>query len=94
LPATDFFVLEPSKDTANALTFPGTRFAGSSLHQRDPRSALFEGYTGDANARRPVSASPSRGLGGYGYTGGSGSSSNGNLGVQGNSYRPATPNRR
>ncbi|CAM1510412.1 Fc.00g007470.m01.CDS01 [Cosmosporella sp. VM-42] len=71
------------------------RFGG--LHQRDSRSALFEGYTGDA-ARRPVSASPSRG--GYGYGGyGAPPAANGGgqyLGVDGGNkgFRPATPNRR
>ncbi|KAJ4136822.1 protein transport protein bet1 [Fusarium oxysporum] len=43
------------------------RFGASSLHQRDSRSALFEGYTGDAASRRPVSASPNRGYGYGGY---------------------------
>lgn len=74
------------------------RFGG--LHQRDSRSALFEGYTGDA-ARRPVSASPSRG--GYGYGGyGAPPAANGGqyLGVDAGrsgstkGFRPATPNRR
>ncbi|KAI0025749.1 hypothetical protein F4780DRAFT_223964 [Xylariomycetidae sp. FL0641] len=63
------------------------------LHQRDSRSALFEGYGGgNDSTRRQVSASPSpRPLGGYGYNGGSGSS--GHLGVDNRgAYRPATPN--
>ncbi|RBR03528.1 uncharacterized protein FIESC28_11753 [Fusarium coffeatum] len=72
------------------------RFGASSLHQRDSRSALFEGYTGDAASRRPVSASPSRG---YGY-GGYGAPSPSPLGQSGYdasrpaSFRSATPNRR
>ncbi|KAF6821303.1 ER-golgi snare complex subunit [Colletotrichum sojae] len=76
-----------------------SRFGGSSLHQRDSRSALFEGYTGD-NSRRPVSASPSRVGGGYGY-GYAGSSASpapmgSHLGVDngGRGFRPATPNSR
>lgn len=67
------------------------RFGASSLHQRDSRSALFEGYTGD-NARRPVSASPSRGYGYGGYPGTAPSPSH--LGVESKGFRPATPNRR
>ncbi|KAH6885909.1 hypothetical protein B0T10DRAFT_87937 [Thelonectria olida] len=73
------------------------RFGASSLHQRDSRSALFEGYTGDAASRRPVSASPRQG--GYGYGGyGAPSTSNTGLGISGSGpqggFRPATPNRR
>ncbi|KIH91586.1 blocked early in transport 1 [Sporothrix brasiliensis 5110] len=81
-----------------------SRFGSSNLHQRDPRSALFEGYTGpgaDASAnRRNMNASPSR-FGtpggspsgyGYGYPGGNG---NGNgLAPQNGGYRSATPNKR
>ncbi|CAF3564089.1 hypothetical protein SNK03_001645 [Fusarium graminearum] len=72
------------------------RFGASSLHQRDSRSALFEGYNGDAASRRPVSASPNRG---YGY-GGYGAPSPSPLGHGGfDSSRPApfrsaTPNKR
>ena len=74
----------------------------SSLHQRDSRSALFEGYTGSgADSRRGITPSPSRGYG-YGYPGGGGAP-NGNgthLGVDGGgsssrgAFRPATPNKR
>lgn len=82
-----------------------SRFGNSNLHQRDSRSALFEGYTGaGADNRRPVSTSPSRpGVGGgygYGYPSGSGSGTptggptSGHLGVGKGSYRPATPNSR
>ncbi|EXF84230.1 hypothetical protein COL5a_011652 [Colletotrichum fioriniae] len=81
-----------------------SRFGASSLHQRDSRSALFEGYTGGGssdNGRRPVSASPSRLGGGYGY-GYAGSSASPappmggtHLGVDANrGFRPATPNKR
>lgn len=77
----------------------GTRF-NSSLHQRDSRSALFEGYTGSgADSRRGITPSPSRGYG-YGYPGSSGApDGNGSqhLGVDSSSrggFRPATPNRR
>ncbi|KAF6822835.1 ER-golgi snare complex subunit [Colletotrichum musicola] len=88
----------PSRRTG-ALTPQTPIFGGSSLHQRDSRSALFEGYTGD-NSRRPVSASPSRVGGGYGY-GYAGSSASpapmgSHLGVDNGSrgFRPATPNSR
>ncbi|KAL2149618.1 hypothetical protein VTH82DRAFT_8270 [Thermothelomyces myriococcoides] len=86
-----------------------SRFASSSLHQRDSRSDLFKGYTGGASSR-PVSASPSRQLhqqqyyggNGYGYGGyqpsgstGIGASGSSHLGVPvGGGYRPATPNRK
>lgn len=72
-----------------------SRFGHSSLHQRDSRSALFEGYNGADSTRRQVSASPSpaRG-GGYGYNGGAGGSGSQHLGVENRGYRPATPNSR
>jgi len=72
-----------------------SRFGPSSLHQRDPRSALFEGYDGGGSDRaRNASASPSRAAynGGYGYTG-TVSGSPG-LSVERPGYRPATPNSR
>ncbi|KAI1447434.1 hypothetical protein F5Y02DRAFT_24343 [Annulohypoxylon stygium] len=72
-----------------------SRFGHSTLHQRDSRSALFEGYSGSGRnsadpARRP---SPSVGYG-YGYPGGnSNGSANNHLGVDNRgAYRPATPN--
>jgi len=67
------------------------RFGASNLHQRDSRSALFEGYTGAGAQQRTVSASPSR-LGGYGYPGTNESS--GSLGIPQSGYRPATPNKK
>ncbi|KAI0485692.1 hypothetical protein F4859DRAFT_392465 [Xylaria cf. heliscus] len=70
-----------------------SRFGHSTLHQRDSRSALFEGYNGGDSTRRQVSASPSPALGGYGYNVGGGSSSQ-HLGVENRGYRPATPNSR
>ncbi|CAK7209288.1 protein transport protein bet1 [Sporothrix curviconia] len=82
-----------------------SRFGSSNLHQRDPRSALFEGYTGpgaDASAsRRNMNASPNRfgtptsSGGGYGY-GYPGSNNNGDGGLapQNGGYRSATPNRK
>lgn len=73
-----------------------SRFGNSNLHQRDSRSALFEGYTGSGadGGRRPVSTSPSGGYG-YGYPGSNGSAAGGHLGVEKNkAYRPATPNSR
>ncbi|KAH6717907.1 hypothetical protein DL95DRAFT_385233 [Leptodontidium sp. 2 PMI_412] len=80
-----------------------SRFGPSSLHQRDPRSALFEGYNGggsangNGNARSNGSASPNRYAGGgYGYSGGNAGGMNGagGLGVESPGYRPATPNKR
>ncbi|KAI1353290.1 hypothetical protein F5Y01DRAFT_65059 [Xylaria sp. FL0043] len=73
-----------------------SRFGHSSLHQRDSRSALFEGYSGADSTRRQVSASPSPALGGYGYNGGGGGSGSGSqhLGVDNRGFRPATPNSR
>ena len=65
-----------------------SRFGASSLHQRDSRSALFEGYAGDQTRRSPASVGSGSG-GGYGYT-----SQNGGLGVEKQGYRPATPNRK
>ncbi|KAK3397252.1 hypothetical protein B0T20DRAFT_253135 [Sordaria brevicollis] len=83
-----------------------SRFAHSSLHQRDPRSDLFKGYSGSsASERRSANASPARyGGGGYGYGGGvgvggsnygnyNGGSSSSTLGVQERGgFRSATPN--
>ncbi|KAK9413519.1 putative Methyltransferase [Seiridium unicorne] len=75
-----------------------SRFGGSNLHQRDSRSALFEGYKGGADTtRRQYSASPASVGGGYGYSGGypGSNGSGGHLGVQENKgFRPATPNSR
>ncbi|GJN74142.1 SNARE domain-containing protein [Purpureocillium lilacinum] len=77
------------------------RFGASSLHQRDSRSALFEGYTGDpSKTRRTTTASPA--ANGYGYGYGYGYSGNGGGGADGvgggsrpgSGFRPATPNRR
>jgi blocked early in transport 1 len=61
------------------------RYGASSLHQRDSRSALFEGYNGPGANQRPVSSSPSR-LGGYGYPGGNGAT------PPPGGFRSATPN--
>ncbi|KAI9860974.1 MAG: protein transport protein bet1 [Vezdaea acicularis] len=74
-----------------------SRFGASSLHQRDPRSALFSNYHGD----RTTSGSPSRNLGGsggYGYGGESSRAASGspygdmNGGPGG--FRPASPNKK
>ncbi|CAF9922969.1 MAG: protein transport protein bet1 [Alectoria fallacina] len=68
-----------------------SRFGPSTLHQRDPRSALFDSYTGDRN--RTASASP----GGYGYAGSSGSgmgAGGGGMGQVNGAFRSATPNSR
>ncbi|KAH7366851.1 v-SNARE [Plectosphaerella cucumerina] len=68
------------------------RFGSSSLHQRDSRSALFEGYNG-GGSQRPVSASPSRPGGGYGY--GYAPSASPGLGPGANGgFRSATPNKK
>jgi len=70
-----------------------TRFGSSSLHQRDPRSALFGEYDGGASSRSKPSSSP-RASPGYGY-GVPSSSSNDTLGVgDRGGFRPATPNRK
>ncbi|KAK6845168.1 ER-golgi SNARE complex subunit B.t1.c1 [Apiospora arundinis] len=87
-----------------------SRFPNSTLHQRDSRSALFEGYNGGGRSssdatttrRQFQTPSPSPGSvgGGYGYSGGyPGSNGNGgHLGVDNSSsrggFRPATPNSR
>jgi len=73
-----------------------SRFGSSQLHQRDPRSALFENYNGGANTRTQ-SSSPRPGgySGGYGYTGGANGSAGLGVGLgEKPSYRPATPNSR
>lgn len=67
------------------------RFGASSLHQRDSRSALFEGYTGDASSQRPVSASPSRG---YGYGGYGAPPPSQQSFASSPGFRSATPNRK
>ncbi|KAK0508246.1 hypothetical protein JMJ35_009330 [Cladonia borealis] len=68
------------------MTVHTSRFTPSTLHNRDPRSTLFDAYTGDRNTNRNTSASPS----GYGYTaGGSGGMAQVNGG-----FRSATPNSR
>lgn len=74
------------------------RFPNSTLHQRDPRSALFEGYNGGGGGgdatRRQFTPSPGVG-GGYGYGVYPGSNGNsGHLGIESRGYRPATPNSR
>ncbi|KAI1476562.1 hypothetical protein K445DRAFT_321471 [Daldinia sp. EC12] len=78
-----------------------SRFGHSTLHQRDSRSALFEGYSGSGrNSADPARrASPALGGYGYGYPGGSNGAPAGgsstHLGVESRgSYRAATPNSR
>ncbi|KAL6864394.1 hypothetical protein J3F83DRAFT_741600 [Trichoderma novae-zelandiae] len=79
------------------------RFGTSSLHQRDSRSVLFAGYTGDQSQRgRPSpSPSPSAGVGGgYGYSSYGGYSPSmgngygGDAGSPSHAYRTATPNKK
>ncbi|KPM40352.1 hypothetical protein AK830_g6168 [Neonectria ditissima] len=82
----------PSPSPPSSSAVPSlSPFGASSLHQRDSRSALFDGYTGDG-ARRPVSASPSRGYGYGGYSSPANANSGGGGGLD--KFRPATPNRR
>ncbi|KAI2632017.1 hypothetical protein GGR54DRAFT_581853 [Hypoxylon sp. NC1633] len=78
-----------------------SRFGHSTLHQRDSRSALFEGYSGSGRNSADPARRPSPAVGGYGY--GYAGAGNGNgaapggthLGVESRgSYRPATPNSR
>ncbi|OTA57277.1 hypothetical protein K449DRAFT_355792 [Hypoxylon sp. EC38] len=74
-----------------------SRFGHSTLHQRDSRSALFEGYSGSGRNSADPTRRPSPALGGYGYgyPGGSNGSAGGSthLGVESRGgYRPATPN--
>ena len=70
-----------------------SRFSTSTLHQRDPRSALFDSYTGDRN--RTSSNSPARGGSGYGYAAGSGVGVGGSgMGQVNGGFRAATPNSR
>ena len=85
------------------LTNQQPRFPSSTLHQRDPRSALFENYNGgNHNQTQPNPGSSSNHTaspysGGYGYPASS-SSSNGvgqDVGGAANGgFRTATPNRR
>ena len=76
-----------------------SRFGPSTLHQRDPRSALFDSYTGDRDRSRGASASPAT-TGGYnGYAGSKTSGSGGGIGSGGmgqvnGGFRSATPNER
>jgi hypothetical protein len=73
------------------------RFGPSSLHQRDPRSTLFEGYdNGAGDKTRNGSSSPSRPSYGspYGYPGAGNGSAGLGLGSEKPTYRPATPNSR
>lgn len=69
------------------ITTMANRFGPSTLHQRDPRSALFEGYEPRGSGRLG-SNSPSRATQNRGFEYG------GNGGVERVSYRPATPNSR
>lgn len=73
-----------------------SRFGPSSLHQRnDPRSALFDGYTGGAPTTDNRAGSSSPRQNGYGYNPYSAAGSSGNgLAPGGGGYRPATPNSR
>lgn len=91
-----------TEGTWRADFIPPKRFGASSLHQRDSRSALFEGYNDSSSSpRRPGvgSASPSPNpYSSYGYNAGS---SSGSLGAPSGSdrpasggYRSATPNKR
>ncbi|KAG6019171.1 hypothetical protein E4U41_003367, partial [Claviceps citrina] len=69
-------------------------FGASSLHQRDSRSALFEGYTPSHTPRghSPGGGNHSGG-GGYGYGYGAGAGTGTGTGI-GAGYRSATPNKK
>ncbi|KJZ75599.1 hypothetical protein HIM_05062 [Hirsutella minnesotensis 3608] len=74
------------------------RFGASSLHQRDSRSALFAGYTGDpTTTRRTTTASPGLGYG-YGYANGAAGGHHQQQQQkpmhERQGFRPATPNRK
>ncbi|KAL7623978.1 protein transport protein bet1 [Parahypoxylon ruwenzoriense] len=74
-----------------------SRFSHSTLHQRDSRSALFEGYSGSGRNSADPTRRPSPALGGYGYgypgSNGTTTSHGTHLSVESRgSYRPATPN--
>jgi hypothetical protein len=89
----------PQVIPASLLTSPPSRrFGASSLHQRDPRNALFENYNGGASQPRTGTSSPNRPAtygGGYGYSGaGNGSANLGPFTEAQLGYRPATPNSR
>ncbi|KAL7799832.1 hypothetical protein V8C37DRAFT_365629 [Trichoderma ceciliae] len=77
------------------------RFGTSSLHQRDSRSVLFAGYTGDQRGRPSPSPSPNAGVGGgYGYSGhggyfpSNGNTYGGGASTPSKAYRTATPNKK
>lgn len=77
-----------------------SRFGTSTLHQRDPRSALFDSYTGDRN-RTDSASSAGRSGSGYGYagsgsgmSGGAGGEAGGSIGQVNGGFRAATPNSR
>lgn len=65
------------------------RFGASSLHQRDSRSALFAGYTGDPTTTRRTATG-----GGYGYPSAYPSQPQQHPGHERPGFRPATPNRK
>ncbi|RDA83924.1 hypothetical protein CP532_3641 [Ophiocordyceps camponoti-leonardi (nom. inval.)] len=65
------------------------RFGASSMHQRDSRSALFAGYTGEP-ATTTTTRRPTTNSGGYGFP--QQQQQQGLERQQG--FRPATPNRR
>ncbi|KAF7914384.1 uncharacterized protein EAF01_000790 [Botrytis porri] len=78
------------------------RFGASSLHQRDPRSALFENYNPGASSRNASSSPAPRGYGynaggGVGGYSGGGYAGGGGYGEREDSaqgFRSATPNSR
>ncbi len=109
-PRHAFKSLSPCPFLLTTLSFPSHPLPASphssTLHQRDPRSALFDSYTGDRN--RTASHSPAAaGRNPYSYSAGgyAGNNSglshyrdaNGGLGAGGpggGSFRPATPNKK
>ena len=69
-----------------------SRFNPSTLHQRDPRSALFQNYTPRLSPLSPSSSNHNNSL--YASSGISSSPQPGGGSVGGGAYRPATPNSR
>ncbi|KAH8593197.1 hypothetical protein B0O99DRAFT_216280 [Bisporella sp. PMI_857] len=73
------------------------RFGSSTLHQRDPRSALFGNYDGQPSSSHAPSRNANNSSPSYAYPGSAqnlGVNGSGGAGGLGGGYRPATPNSR
>ncbi|KID88538.1 hypothetical protein MGU_04473 [Metarhizium guizhouense ARSEF 977] len=81
---------KPASLTADSQANRRPRFGASSLHQRDSRSALFEGYTGGDHTPRGHSPNPYN----PGYAAAYPNGGHGERHGHGHAYRAATPNRR